>query len=113
MKYFTSLTFLSATYKPFYFYKENYINEIDGIVDCVVYGVEIPNQNDGKAGMAMLYLEDKYEITPMWLANIYSSLARQLPIYSVPCFLRISRSKPVVIEHGEGDKNMTPTFKYE
>ena len=53
-----------------------------------MYGVEIPNYN-GKAGMANLILKDNVA-AEFNLEHFYQQLAKQLPAYAIPVFLRFS-----------------------
>ena len=72
------------------------ISAFKGIDEVNVYGVEIPNQ-DGRAGMASLVVNDDFN-----LEKLYEYLSEQLPVYSVPVFIRIS---PEIEKTG--------TFKYK
>lgn len=67
---------------------ENILARESGVLDGVVYGVEIPGTN-GRAGMAALRLKDAQRFDPV---SIYQSLASQLPAYAVPVFLRLCES---------------------
>ena len=60
------------------------ISAFKGIDEVNVYGVEVPNQ-DGRAGMASLVVNDEFN-----LEELYEYLSEQLPVYSVPVFIRIS-----------------------
>ena len=72
------------------------ISAFKGIDEVNVYGVEVPNQ-DGRAGMASLVVNDEFN-----LEELYEYLSEQLPVYSVPVFIRIS---PEIEKTG--------TFKYK
>ena len=72
------------------------ISAFKGIDEVNVYGVEVPNQ-DGRAGMASLVVNDDFN-----LEKLYEYLSEQLPVYSVPVFIRIS---PEIEKTG--------TFKYK
>ena len=72
------------------------ISAYKGIDEVNVYGVEVPNQ-DGRAGMASLVVNDEFK-----LEQLYEYLTEQLPAYSVPVFIRIS---PEIEKTG--------TFKYK
>lgn len=70
-----------------------------GIVETVVYGVEIPNTN-GRCGMASIRLtvpEDKFDFK-----GLVKYLRQELPAYAVPVFLRLSESM-----------DTTGTFKHQ
>jgi fatty-acyl-CoA synthase len=54
-----------------------------GVVDAATYGVEIPGA-DGRAGMAAIVVNDGFD-----LAELKSHLARRLPTYALPVFVRI------------------------
>ncbi|WP_245500923.1 long-chain-acyl-CoA synthetase [Lichenibacterium minor] len=56
-----------------------------GIAEANVYGVAVPGA-DGRAGMAALAAEEGAEID---LAGLKAFLARRLPAYAVPVFLRV------------------------
>ena len=66
---------------------EQIMDGYEGIVETVVYGVEIPNTN-GRAGMARLRLDrdiDRFDFD-----GLLQYLKRELPPYAIPVFLRIS-----------------------
>jgi fatty-acyl-CoA synthase len=65
-----------------------------GVIDAVVYGVKVPG-SEGRAGMAALVIGEDFD-----LGRFRVYLAKRLPSYARPVFLRICRS----IE-------MTGTFK--
>lgn len=67
---------------------ESIINQFENVAECMVYGVEIPNYN-GKAGMANLILKDNVA-AEFNLEHFYQLLAKQLPAYAIPVFLRFS-----------------------
>lgn len=62
---------------------ENAIASAGGL-QAVVYGVEIPHTN-GRAGMASVVSEGRLD-----LAALHAHLARELPAYALPLFLRES-----------------------
>ena len=64
---------------------ENILSQFDGVLDAIVYGVEIPNTN-GRAGMAALRLKDGAALD---LEGVSEQLRAQLPDYAVPHFLRL------------------------
>ncbi len=78
---------------------EGIINQFEGIMESIVYGVEIPD-NSGRAGMANIILGD--DAKKINLKKLYLFLNEELPSYAVPLFLRISK-------HTE----TTSTFKYK
>jgi fatty-acyl-CoA synthase len=55
-----------------------------GVVDATIYGVEIPGF-DGRAGMAAMVVDDRFD-----LAEFRDHIARRLPAYAHPVFVRIS-----------------------
>jgi fatty-acyl-CoA synthase len=57
-----------------------------GVLDAVVYGVPVPG-TDGKAGMAMLQVDTRFD-----LAGFRTHAAERLPGYAVPLFLRLGDS---------------------
>ncbi len=78
---------------------EHVVNKLNGIDECVAYGVEIPHTN-GRAGMIGITLQvDPEDIN---FAKFYRELSQSLPPYAVPRFIRIMES--IVI---------TGTFKYK
>ncbi|GAB6024394.1 hypothetical protein CHUAL_009560 [Chamberlinius hualienensis] len=69
---------------------EAVISNIIGLKDCVVYGVEVPD-NEGKAGMVSI-------LDPERLVNLESfamALQKDLPIFARPLFLRILETLPM------------------
>jgi fatty-acyl-CoA synthase len=73
---------------------EEAISRFGGIAEANVYGVAVPGR-EGRAGMAALVAGDNLNLTAL---NDY--LARQLPEYARPVFLRIRQ-----------DNDITTTFK--
>ncbi|XP_013200657.1 long-chain fatty acid transport protein 4 [Amyelois transitella] len=71
------------------------ISRVAGHRDAVVYGVLVPN-TEGRAGMCGLADADG----SLSLAQLRAALARELPAYATPVFLRVMRSV-----------DMTGTFK--
>ncbi|MCC6779954.1 MAG: long-chain-acyl-CoA synthetase [Hyphomicrobiales bacterium] len=70
------------------------IARFDGILTINVYGVGVPG-HDGRAGMAAIMATDRLD-----LAAFHAHLARELPDYARPVFLRIRE-----------ETDVTPTFK--
>ena len=70
------------------------IGTFPAIAEANVYGVSIPG-TEGRAGMAALVLKDELD-----LVSFRSHLARLLPAYAHPLFLRVRRTMEI-----------TPTFK--
>ncbi|CAB3361053.1 Hypothetical predicted protein [Cloeon dipterum] len=65
---------------------ENAITKAVGLQDACVYGVEIPN-TDGKAGMATIVdADDTVDIS-----KLGKSLAKYLPPYAQPIFVRLAK----------------------
>ena len=54
-----------------------------GIKNATVYGVEVPGC-DGRAGMAAIETDESFE-----LSGLYQHLARSMPAYAVPLFVRL------------------------
>src|SRR5690554_175269 len=79
---------------------EQIMDGCDGVVETVVYGVEIPNTN-GRAGMAQVRLESAHD--KFNFKGLCDHLKRELPAYAVPVFIRIN------IEQME----TTGTFKHQ
>jgi citronellyl-CoA synthetase len=63
---------------------ENVLSSAPGILDGVVYGVEIPNTN-GRAGMATIRLKDNHKLES---EALYQHMSQALPKYAVPVFIR-------------------------
>jgi fatty-acyl-CoA synthase len=70
------------------------LDQFDGILEANVYGVAVEGR-DGRAGMAAVVAKDNLDLTAL-----YDHLARRLPDYARPLFLRIRR-----------DIDVTSTFK--
>ncbi|RWS27787.1 Long-chain fatty acid transport protein 1-like protein, partial [Leptotrombidium deliense] len=77
---------------------EDVVRNILRIVDCVVYGVKIPN-TDGRAGMLAVVTNDSSALSN--LEHFYKQLSKQLPKYAIPAFIRIV-----------SNVEMTGTFKF-
>jgi len=60
------------------------IRECKGVLDSTTYGVEIAG-HDGRAGMSAIVIGDDFDFTAF-----AGHLARRLPVYAHPLFLRIS-----------------------
>ncbi len=73
---------------------EEAIGQFGGILETNVYGVPVTGR-DGRAGMAAIVAEDNLD-----LASLRDHLARRLPEYARPVFVRIRR-----------DNDITSTFK--
>ncbi|HOU46469.1 MAG TPA: hypothetical protein PLL99_01625 [Chitinophagales bacterium] len=78
---------------------EGIINQFQGILESVVYGVLVP-ENSGRAGMALLILEDN--LKQLNLEKFYTLLSKELPTYAIPLFLRIGK-----------ETQTTNTFKHQ
>jgi len=63
---------------------ESVVSKAGGLVDCVVYGVEVGN-SDGRAGMAAVAGEIDLE-------HLAKEVVKQLPSYARPVFLRLASS---------------------
>jgi fatty-acyl-CoA synthase len=57
-----------------------------GVVDGVVYGLQVPG-TDGRAGTAALIVNEEFD-----LAEFHTEVARRLPSYARPVFLRLLSS---------------------
>jgi fatty-acyl-CoA synthase len=73
---------------------EEAVGHFDGILETNVYGVAVPGR-DGRAGMAAVIAKDNLNLTAL-----RDHLARELPEYARPVFLRIRE-----------DNDVTTTFK--
>jgi fatty-acyl-CoA synthase len=65
------------------------VMDCPGVVDAATYGVEIPDA-DGRAGMVAIVADDGFD-----LVGLQASLARRLPVYARPVFVRISAALDV------------------
>lgn len=61
------------------------VRDFRGVVDATTYGVAIPG-TDGRAGMSAIVVNEGFDI-----AALPAHLARRLPAYARPVFVRISR----------------------
>jgi len=73
---------------------EEAVGQFEGVLETNVYGVAVPGR-DGRAGMAAIVAKDNLNLTAL-----RDHLARELPEYARPVFLRIRR-----------DNDVTTTFK--
>jgi len=62
------------------------IRECEGVLDATTYGVEVAGA-DGRAGMAAIVTVEGFDFT-----NFAAHLARRLPSYAHPLFVRVSAS---------------------
>ena len=60
------------------------VMDCPGVADATSYGVEVPGA-DGRAGMVAIVIDDRFD-----LGGFASHLARWLPPYACPVFVRIS-----------------------
>ncbi|XP_015921094.3 long-chain fatty acid transport protein 1 [Parasteatoda tepidariorum] len=63
---------------------ENIVSKVLNHSACVVYGVEIPN-NDGRAGMAAVQMK----ANDINCSDLYLNLKKKLPSYALPMFIRV------------------------
>ena len=68
---------------------EEAIGQFDGVMEANVYGVEVPGY-DGRAGMASVVAGDNLNLT-----KLRDHLARHLPEYAQPMFLRMREANDV------------------
>ncbi|MFK4502679.1 fatty-acyl-CoA synthase [Bradyrhizobium japonicum] len=61
------------------------VRDFTGVIDATTYGVSIPG-TDGRAGMSAIVVNEGFDIE-----GLPAHLARRLPAYARPVFLRISR----------------------
>ncbi|KRQ06462.1 long-chain-acyl-CoA synthetase [Bradyrhizobium manausense] len=61
------------------------VRDFTGVVDATTYGVSIPG-TDGRAGMSAIVVNEGFDIEAL-----PAHLARRLPAYARPVFIRISR----------------------
>jgi fatty-acyl-CoA synthase len=62
------------------------ILECPGVIEATTYGVAVPGA-DGRAGMAAIVTDDEFDF-----AEFSNHLARRLPAYAWPVFVRLSAS---------------------
>lgn len=74
------------------------------IESAIVYGVQVNEHTDGRAGMACLVL--RTSAGPVDFAALYAHVEAALPPYARPLFLRVRRTALDVGEH------LTATFKH-
>jgi fatty-acyl-CoA synthase len=60
------------------------VRDAPGVGDAVTYGVAVPG-TDGRAGMAAIVVDDRFDFE-----EFADHLARRLPIYAHPVFIRLS-----------------------
>ncbi len=89
---------------------EQIIDQHDGVVETVVYGVEIPNTN-GRAGMAQIRLDRSHE--QFDFAALSDYLRRELPAYAIPVFLRINEQAMETTGTFKHQKNKLKDQKYD
>jgi fatty-acyl-CoA synthase len=64
------------------------VRDCPGVADATTYGVTVPGA-DGRAGMAAIMVDDRFDLEN-FLENLAAHLARRLPAYAHPVFIRIS-----------------------
>ena len=89
---------------------EQIVDQHQGVVETVVYGVEIPNTN-GRAGMAQLRLECPHDQFDFNALSEY--LARELPAYAIPVFLRVNEQEMETTGTFKHQKNKLKEQKYD
>jgi fatty-acyl-CoA synthase len=62
------------------------IRECEGVLDATTYGVEVSG-HDGRAGMATIVVDEAFDFK-----KLADHLARRLPAYAHPLFLRVAAS---------------------
>ena len=77
------------------------VSVFKGVEECNVYGVQIPNNEDGRAPMAAITPKDG-DMSNLDLDKLSKYVRKQLPSYAVPLFLRIT---PVI--------EVTATLKHQ
>jgi citronellyl-CoA synthetase len=89
---------------------EQIVDQFDGVIETVVYGVEIPDTN-GRAGMAQLRLDKDHSAFDF--ANMCEYLRRELPAYAIPVFLRINTQAMETTGTFKHQKNKLKDQKYD
>ena len=89
---------------------EQIMDAHEGVIETVVYGVEIPGTN-GRAGMAQLRLHCGHE--DFDFSSLAVHLRQQLPAYAVPVFLRISDAAIETTGTFKHQKNTLKEQKYD
>lgn len=90
---------------------EQILDGAKGVVETVVYGVEIPNTN-GRAGMAEIRL-DTEDFENFDYKALCAHLQRELPPYAVPVFLRIANHPMETTGTFKHQKNKLKEEKYD
>ncbi|MDX5328662.1 MAG: long-chain-acyl-CoA synthetase, partial [Marinobacter sp.] len=89
---------------------EQIMDGFDGIVETVVYGVEIPNTN-GRAGMAQIRIDGDH--SQFNFKGLYDYLKRELPAYAIPVFIRINDQEMETTGTFKHQKNKLKEQKYD
>jgi len=89
---------------------EQIMDGFDGVVETVVYGVEIPNTN-GRAGMAQVRLNGDH--TQFDFKGLCDYLKRELPPYAIPVFIRINEQAMETTGTFKHQKNKLKDQKYD
>lgn len=89
---------------------EQIMDGFDGIVETVVYGVEIPNTN-GRAGMAQLRLDR--DPSSFDFDGLLKYMKQELPPYAIPVFLRITGNAMETTGTFKHQKNNLKEQKYD
>ena len=89
---------------------EQIMDGFDGIVETVVYGVEIPNTN-GRAGMAQVRLEKPH--SEFDFQGLCDYMRRELPPYAIPVFIRINDEAMETTGTFKHQKNKLKEQKYD
>ena len=89
---------------------EQIMDGFDGVVETVVYGVEIPNTN-GRAGMAQVRLNGDH--SQFNFKGLCEYLKHELPAYAAPVFIRINTEEMETTGTFKHQKNKLKEQKYD
>lgn len=89
---------------------EQIMDGFEGIVETVVYGVEIPNTN-GRAGMAQVRLSGDH--SQFNFKGLCEYLKHELPAYAAPVFIRINTAEMETTGTFKHQKNKLKEQKYD
>ena len=80
------------------------ISTFPGVEDCNVYGVVVPNNQDGRAPCAALTPKDG-DMKNLDLNALLKHCSKNLPAYAVPLFIRVTPQIAVTatLKHQKGD----------
>ncbi|XP_072040907.1 long-chain fatty acid transport protein 2-like [Amphiura filiformis] len=72
------------------------LHQYPGIMEANVYGVKVPENLDGRAGMAAIVLSDDSQLD---MKKFYQYVTKNLPMYACPKFLRIMPEMHITVTY--------------